>query len=272
MKNKNVVASSPGGLQASEGSGRKVIFAGISLGSLESKIFISMLECLREGSSTSKPMQVWRIPVSQLLPSSGGNGYQQLLKARHSLVSHLVDIEVEEGGVKHVHPQTLVKMCDHALGSGYILCQFHEHMKPFLEQLLSGFTSTELSMLKTINHAQSLRFYSLLKDKFEKAFSVIISVEECRECLLEKGSAAYSFPSDLRKHIIERIIQKELEPTDCAFLIKDTMKDGRQTVGWRFEQRKEKQKVYSSPTPPSAIGSKPAKRTERKGKKLAEGI
>lgn len=211
-----------------------LIFAPFALGSYESKMFISMLERI-DRNEPNESFPEWRIPMTEIISGKGGSAYEEIKKARHALVGYVVDIAPAHTKVKKSMPRTIVKKCDHEEGKGYIICQFHEDMKEYLLKLIGNFTRADLSVLKNFKDEKSVRFYWMLKSRFyNQITSTTITVEECRKCLLPKDSKSYTFPNDFRKHILERIIQKELEITDCAFEIGQPVKNSRQTVAWTF--------------------------------------
>jgi hypothetical protein len=83
--------SSSAGLPASRevAQHNHLIFAPFALGSLESIIFISMLERI---SRTDTVFQEWKIPVTDILPHRNGHYFELLKKARENLVGYVVDI------------------------------------------------------------------------------------------------------------------------------------------------------------------------------------
>lgn len=212
-----------------------LIFAPFALDSIESRIFISMLERI-ERSAESFPE--WRIPVNEIIKHSGGSYYEELKKARFAIIRYAVDIApANSNGKKYSKPRTIVLKCDHEEGKGYIICQFHEHMREYLLKLLGNFTRADLSVLKNFKDEKSVRFYWMLKSRFYNQDIVTISVEECRKCLLPEGSTAYIYPNDFKKHVLEKIIKPELNNTDCAFDLGEPIKSGNKTTAWTFKKR-----------------------------------
>jgi hypothetical protein len=209
-----------------------LIFAPFALGSLENRIFISMLERIdRNGEHFDE----WRIPITDILKHRGGNYYEELDKARKALVGLVVDVApIKPEGKRSSRPRTIVYKCDHDEGKGYIICQFHEHMREYLLRLVGNYTRADLAILKSFKDEKSVRFYWMLKSRFFNKTEVVITVEECRQCLLPIGSKAYPNPTELKKHVLERVIKPEIDKTDCAFEFGNPVKAGVRTQAWTF--------------------------------------
>lgn len=211
-----------------------LIFAPFAMASMESRIFISMLERINR-SDESFPE--WKIPFKDIMLHRNGYYFEEFKKAARNIVSYVVDIAPTDGKQRKTMPRTIVRKCDYEEGRGFIICQFHEDMKEYLLKLIGNFTRADLAVLKNFNDEKSVRFYWMLKSRFYKGDKVVITVEECRKCLLPQGATSYPFPNDFRKHILEKTIQKDLLSTDCAFDIGSPIKSGKTTIAWHFLRR-----------------------------------
>lgn len=225
-----------------------LIFAPFALASTESKIFITMLSYIDRKKLSDENFPEWQIPITDIIPHRNGYYFEEFKKAARNLVSYVVDIAPTEDKKRKTMPRTIVRKCDHEEGKGYAVCQFHEDMKEYLLKLIGSYTRADLAVLKNFKDEKSVRFYWMLKSRFYKGNEVIITVEECRNCLLEKGATTYPYPNDLKKHILDKTIQQELSFTDCAFEIGKIIKNGKSTVGWTFI-RKEGSYTLLEPSP-----------------------
>lgn len=211
-----------------------LIFAPFALGSIESKIFISMLERV---DRNGEELPEWRIPLTEILIRRDGDAYEQLKKAAYTLKSQVVDIAPADPTKpyrKKFKLRSIVDKCDHEHGSGYLICQFHQDVKEYLLKLVGHYTKADLAVLKTFKDERSVRFYWMLKARFYNTDTVQITVEECRQTLLPKDSKSYQNPSDIKKHILDKVILPELENTDCAFEYGSPIKYGNKTLAWTF--------------------------------------
>lgn len=211
-----------------------LIFAPFALASMESRIFITMLSYIDRKKLIDEAFPEWHIPILDIMPHKNGYYFEDFKKAARNIVAYVVDIAPVDGKKKKTMPRTIVRKCDHEEGKNYAVCQFHEDMKDYLLKLIGNFTRADLAVLKNFKDEKSVRFYWMLKSRFYNSNKIIITVEECRTCLLEKGSTTYPFPSELKKHILQKTIKDELSNTDCAFEIGKTVKNGNTTVGWEF--------------------------------------
>lgn len=227
-----------------------LIFAPFALGSIESKIFISMLERV---DRNGEELPEWRIPITEILSRRDGDSYEQLKKAAYSLKAEIVDI----APVNPTYParkqfklRSIIDKCDHESGSGFLICQFHQDVKEYLLRMVGNYTKADLAVLKKFKDERSVRFYWMLKARFYNTDTVTITVEECRFTLLKRNSKSYQNPSDIKKHILDAVVKPELAKTDCAFEYGQPVKSGNKTLAWTFIKLIDATNVL----PPTPIG------------------
>jgi plasmid replication initiation protein len=237
-----------------------LIFAPFALGSLESKIFISMLERV---DRYSEDLPEWPIPVKEIIKHSNGANYEELEKAAKTLTSHSVDIapaDPKKPYRKGFDYKALVITCKHVNGAGYLRCQFHPHIKEYLVNLLGHYTRADLAVLKKFRDERAVRFYWMLKARFYSTDEVQITVEECRQALLPKGSTSYEYPNDFKKYILDKVIKPEIDKTDVAYRYGEPVKKGNKTIAWSFIR--EEGAVTVVPEAPLPLSSKLVERLE----------
>ncbi|MDJ1472351.1 replication initiation protein [Cytophagaceae bacterium DM2B3-1] len=226
-----------------------LIFAPFAMGSVESKIFISMLERINR---TDTEFPLWRIPLSEILPRKDGDSYEHLKKAAVALKSQVIDIapvDPMNPNRKRFRLRSIVDKCDHDSGTGFLLCQFHPDVKEYLLNLIDNYTPADLATLKMFKDERTVRFYWMLRARFRyeesrmaktstvsETVKIQITVEECRNCLL-KDIKSYPNPKDIKRHILEKVVKPEIDKTDCAFEFGDPVKQGNKTLAWTFIRR-----------------------------------
>jgi plasmid replication initiation protein len=115
---------------------------------LEMRLFVAMLARINRGDSE---FTTCRIPVSELYPDDkvGGKTYSQVKKAVVRLVSRTITVESkDERGVREVVSNPLMATCRYKEGTGYVVAQFNNFVKPYLLELKGDFTvAQELTLI-----------------------------------------------------------------------------------------------------------------------------
>ena len=130
---------------------------------LESRLFVCLLGRI---DRKDKDFVLCRIPVSELYPDEkvGGKAYSQVREAVIRLASRVIHVETrDEQGRREIVSNPLMATCRYKEGSGYLIAQFNNFVKPYLLELQGNFTVAEIQTLLGFRSFYSYRLYWLLK-------------------------------------------------------------------------------------------------------------
>ncbi|WP_460640201.1 replication initiation protein [Larkinella harenae] len=197
---------------------------------LEMRLFVAMLARINRGDSE---FSMCRIPVSELYPDSevGGKTYSQVKKAVMRLVSRSITVETKDArGVREVVSNPLMATCRYKEGTGFVIAQFNNFVKPYLLELKGDFTRAQELTLIGFRSFYSFRVYWLLKlSAFNKD---IIEMELTPMKQMLNLVDRYANFADFKRFVLD-VAQQEIAFTDMAFEY-TPQKVGRQVVGIQF--------------------------------------
>jgi plasmid replication initiation protein len=181
---------------------------------LEARLFVSLLGRVNRGD---KEFVLCRIPVSELYPGEkvGGKAYVQVKEAVMRLVSRIINLETtDERGLREIISNPLMATCRYKEGSGYVIAQFNNFVKPYLLELQGNFTVAELQTLLSFRSFYSHRLYWLLKSGAFHQDDVKLNLTTLKQTL--NLESRYQNYADFKRYVLD-VAQKELAKTDMAF-------------------------------------------------------
>ncbi|WP_020602382.1 replication initiation protein [Spirosoma spitsbergense] len=197
---------------------------------LESRLFVCLLGRI---DRKDKDFVLCRIPVSELYPDEkvGGKAYNQVREAVVRLSSRTIHVETrDEQGRREIISNPLMATCRYKEGSGYLIAQFNNFVKPYLLELQGNFTVAEIQTLLGFRSFYSYRLYWLLKSSaFHKD---IIKVELSVLKKILNLEQRYQNFADFKRFVLD-IAKHELSQTDMAFEYQQ-MKEGRAVSSLQF--------------------------------------
>ncbi|MFD2938251.1 replication initiation protein [Spirosoma flavum] len=190
---------------------------------LESRLFVCLLGRI---DRKDKDFVLCRIPVSELYPDEkiGGKAYSQVREAVIRLASRVIHVETrDEQGRREIVSNPLMATCRYKEGSGYLIAQFNNFVKPYLLELQGNFSVAEIQTLLGFRSFYSYRLYWLLKSAAFHHDSIKLELASLKKTLnLEER---YQNFADFKRFVLD-IAKNELSLTDMAFEYKQ-LKEGR---------------------------------------------
>jgi plasmid replication initiation protein len=190
---------------------------------LESRLFVCLLGRI---DRKDKDFVLCRIPVSELYPGEkvGGKAYTQVREAVMRLASRVIHVETQdEVGKREIVSNPLMATCRYKEGSGYLIAQFNNFVKPYLLELQGNFTVAEIQTLLGFRSFYSYRLYWLLKSASFHHDNIKLELTSLKKTLnLEER---YQNFADFKRFVLD-IAKHELAQTDMAFDYKQ-LKEGR---------------------------------------------
>lgn len=190
---------------------------------LESRLFVCLLGRI---DRKDKDFVLCRIPVSELYPDEkvGGKSYSQVREAVVRLAGRVIHVETrDELGRREIVSNPLMATCRYKEGSGYLIAQFNNFVKPYLLELQGNFTVAEIQTLLGFRSFYSYRLYWLLKSSAFHHDTIKLELASLKKTLnLEER---YQNFADFKRFVLE-IAKNELSITDMAFEYKQ-LKEGR---------------------------------------------
>lgn len=197
---------------------------------LEMRLFVAMLARINRGDIE---FSTCRIPVSELYPEDkvGGKTYSQVKKAVVRLVSRTITIESkDERGIREIVSNPLMATCRYKEGTGYVVAQFNNFVKPYLLELKGDFTVAQELTLIGFRSFYSFRVYWLLKLSAFYKDNVKLDLPIIKQML--NLTDRYSNFADFKRFVLD-VAQQEMASTDMAFEYRP-IKEGRTVVGILF--------------------------------------
>jgi plasmid replication initiation protein len=190
---------------------------------LESRLFVCLLGRI---DRKDKDFVLCRIPVSELYPDEkvGGKSYSQVREAVVRLAGRVIHVETrDEQGRREIVSNPLMATCRYKEGSGYLIAQFNNFVKPYLLELQGNFTVAEIQTLLGFRSFYSYRLYWLLKSSAFHHDTIKLELAALKKTLnLEQR---YQNFADFKRFVLD-IAKQELSITDMAFEYKQ-LKEGR---------------------------------------------
>jgi plasmid replication initiation protein len=181
---------------------------------LESRLFVCLLGRI---DRKDKDFVLCRIPVSELYPDEkvGGKAYAQVREAVIRLASRIIHVETkDEQGRREIVSNPLMATCRYKEGSGYLIAQFNNFVKPYLLELQGNFTVAEIQTLLGFRSFYSYRLYWLLKSSAFHKDTVVVELATLKKTLnLEQR---YQNFADFKRFVLD-VAKNELSQTDMAF-------------------------------------------------------
>lgn len=198
---------------------------------LEMRLFVAMLARINRGDSE---FSTCRIPVSELYPESGvgGKTYSQVKKAVMRLVGRTITVETKDAkGVREIVSNPLMATCRYKEGTGYVIAQFNNFVKPYLLELKGDFTRAQELTLIGFRSFYSFRFYWLLKLSAFHKDNIVLELPLMKQML--NLVDRYTNFADFKRFVLD-VAQQEIASTDMAFEYTPQKDGGRQVASILF--------------------------------------
>lgn len=128
----------------------------------EKRIFYSMLRLIKKEDKDFKRMV---IPISDMCEEWGIDEkgyYTRFMDATESLARRVIrDKYIDENGKEIEFIMPIISYAEYAKGSGQIVLEIHESMKPYLLELSKDFTQMEFDDLKNLD-SKAMQFLEIL--------------------------------------------------------------------------------------------------------------
>lgn len=234
----------------------------------ETRIFLSVLSCIRREDEDLQPYRIWYKDIIKIFGLRSHQSYDLLRTAAKSLMNHTFKVNNKVDGFDRITEYHIIRTVNYLQeGQGssdgvenqeYLDITVEPEMKPLLLQLQKNFTAYDLANVAKLG-AQPIRLYELLK-QYESIGNRKLQVEDMRR-MLEYENEYPNF-SDFFRYFIKPAIRDINKNTDLDVYKVDKIKKGRriQAIHFFFGQKDEesvtKPKEDAPQKPPSASKSK----------------
>ncbi len=197
---------------------------------LEIRLFVAMLARINKGDNE---FTLSRIPISELYPDDkvGGKTYTQVRKAVVRLASQVITVDSKDNwGVREIVSNPLMATCRYKQGSGYVVAQFNNFIKPYLLELKGEFTVAQELTLMSFRSFYSHRLYWLLKLSAYRRDTITVGLASIKTML--NLTDRYGNFSDFKRFVLD-VARHEIASSDMAFEYAP-VKEGRTVAAIQF--------------------------------------
>lgn len=173
----------------------------------------------------------YEMPVEMFVKVIGVEGkayHKELDLITDKLMKRSFRIDDPDGGWLKIN---WLSACQYKKGKGIILLEISQHLKPYLLDLKSHYTSYRLRNILPLRSGYSIRIYELLK-QYEAIGERYLAVAEMRQ-MMEIKDTEYKNYNDFKKKVILKAQKELLEKTDICFDFKEK-KRVRKIIGIYF--------------------------------------
>jgi len=176
--------------------------------------------------------KLYKIPIDlfkKAVGLSSAGYYTELDQLTTKLMQRVFTVKLKPKGFLKFN---WLAFCQYKSGQGYIELEISEHMKPYLLDLKSHYTSYRLKNVLPLRSGYSIRLYELLK-QYEAIRERYFEVGELRQ-ILQISDKEYKLYADFKRKVILKA-EKELPlKTDIAFTFKEKKGKGKKVEGIIF--------------------------------------
>ena len=140
----------------------ELVLARYSLPVSEMRLLMTVIAKIQPGDTK---LTVYPVPIAEFadfLHVDRNSAYREMQYISHSLLSRVVTIQKQNGGVLQTH---WVASADYKPGTGVVEVRLDEMMIPYLIGLNTNFTQCKLGMLLSFKSVYTNRLYMILKQK-----------------------------------------------------------------------------------------------------------
>jgi plasmid replication initiation protein len=209
----------------------------------ETRMFLSMLACIRMEDEDFQPYRIWFRDIIKIFGLKSHQSYDLLRDASKSLMKKTFHVNYMDNGFVREKAYHIIRTTDY-LKEGqtgtnieaqeYIDITIDPEMKPLLLQLKSNFTAYDLRNVAKLG-AQPVRLYELLK-QFEGLGGRTLEIEYMKRIL--ELDTEYKNVFDFYRYFIIPALNEINKYTDIFIYDHQKIKEGKKVVGLHFMVRK----------------------------------
>jgi plasmid replication initiation protein len=237
------------------------------MGVLESRIFVEALRGINHGPDGDTTLPPIDIPLSAVVGNDdSAETYAAVRQACKDLFAKSINLARLDAPKGTFHRAHLVSEIELVPGTGRIRGSFAPVIRPYLLQLTTtgNFTRADIATLLTLSpNAQRLYWYlkSFANMGEGRTFTQSIGIEQLKLLLLN-DAALYPMFADLKRWVLDPIMQ-EFNTPNVAFPVKwEGTKTGKKTTGIKFTIPKAQQQLAAAPVA-SVAAAKPTARPDK---------
>lgn len=205
----------------------------------ETRMFLSLLSCIRREDSDFQTYRIWYSDVIDIFGIKSHQSYDLLRAGVKNLMRKTLHVNYQEGGFTREKEYHIIRSTDYLkegqAGDGiqnqeYIDVTIEPEMKPLLLQLQKNFTAYDLSNVSRLS-AQSVRIYELLK-QYESLEGRVLDIEYMKRIL--EYDTEYPDFSNFHQWVIKPAVKEINKYTDIKITRYEKVKEGRKVTALHF--------------------------------------
>jgi plasmid replication initiation protein len=205
----------------------------------ETRMFLSLLSCIRREDSDFQTYRIWYSDVIDIFGIKSHQSYDLLRAGVKNLMRKTLHVNYQEGGFTREKEYHIIRSTDYLkegqTGDGiqnqeYIDVTIEPEMKPLLLQLQKNFTAYDLSNVSRLS-AQSVRIYELLK-QYESLEGRILDIDYMKRIL--EYDKEYPDFSNFHQWVIKPAVKEINKYTDIKITRYEKVKEGRKVTALHF--------------------------------------
>jgi plasmid replication initiation protein len=205
----------------------------------ETRMFLSLLSCIRREDSDFQTYRIWYSDVIDIFGIKSHQSYDLLRAGVKNLMRKTLHVNYQEGGFTREKEYHIIRSTDYLkegqTGDGiqnqeYIDVTIEPEMKPLLLQLQKNFTAYDLSNVSRLS-AQSVRIYELLK-QYESLEGRILDIDYMKRIL--EYDKEYPDFSNFHQWVIKPAVKEINKYTDIKISRYEKVKEGRKVTALHF--------------------------------------
>lgn len=228
----------------------------------ETRIFLSVLACIRTDDTDFAAYRVWYKDIIRIFGLRSHQSYDLLREAAKSLMSRTFHVNYQDNGFLRERAYHIIRSADYLQagqsgqgieGQEYIDVTIDPEMKPLLLQLKGNFTAYDLRNVAKLG-AQPIRLYELLK-QYEVTGERRLDIEYLRRVL--EFDEEYPLFADFYRYFIGPAVREINKYTDLIVHHEQKIREKRRVVAIHFHFRRktaeEMAHVHGQATPPPIV-------------------
>jgi len=205
----------------------------------ETRVFLSVLSCIRREDEDFTPYRVWYKDVIKTFGLKSGQSYGFLRDAARGLMRKVFNVSSVDGGFQRETEYHIIRsvnyLAESEKGRGaeaqeYIDITFDPEMKPLLLQLQRNFTAYDLRNVVKLG-TYPVRVYELLK-QYESIGERTLGIEEMKRMF--ELTEEYPLFANFYQKVIAPSIRDINEHTDLTITKLEQVKEGKKVIALRF--------------------------------------
>jgi plasmid replication initiation protein len=205
----------------------------------ETRMFLSLLSCIRKEDADFQPYRIWYRDVVDIFNIKSHQSYDLLRAGVKNLMRKTLHVNYQDNGFIREKEYHIIRSTDYLKegqsGEGiqnqeYIDVTIEPEMKPLLLQLQKNFTAYDLSNVSRLT-AQSVRVYELLK-QYESLGGRLLDIDYMKRILEYENE--YPDFSNFHQWVIKPAVKEINKYTDIKIDRYEKVKEGRKVVALHF--------------------------------------